>query len=105
MKIEELIEKINSAKITQNDDWEDQCFGDDINEALSKGEYCDTIEEDEHRWYATGVNVVRFEDGLIGIKTIIRNYQECGDYSDCRHTITAHKVGERISIAYYTIDS
>ena len=85
MKIEQLVQRINEAKIPQTEySFECEKLPRDIEEAIDRGFiYIDeNIDPDRRRWYEISTTVYKYEGRFIGIRGASVSYGEMASWSD-----------------------
>lgn len=94
MKVQELIEKVNS---------DDRCYNIYDAENMIDGEYecvADNIDIDEHRWYKISTSVYKLEDGYVGIRGVSRLFSEMMTWSDTDVHCEAEEYEQCVRITY-----
>lgn len=101
MTNKELVEKLNNLKILQTSSW-DECIPEDIwNEYFENGKSITSgLDVDKHRWYETSTEVMKINDGFIGINSVTDCFSEQSSISDMFHTLNFFEMIE-ISIPSY----
>lgn len=98
-----MIEKLNNLQILQTkSDWA-ECIPDEIWNASFKGKFNLTdsnIDVDTHRWYETSIEVLKFKEGLLGVRCITNMFSESQDYEDCYHHLQFFEMEEFTTISY-----
>lgn len=98
-----LIQKLNNLQIHQTkSEWEDN-IPDDIYREYFFGNYetiDSNIDVDTHRWYETSIEVLKFEEGLLGVRYITNMFSESQDYEDCYHHLQFFEMEEFTTITY-----
>jgi len=101
MTTEEIIAKINGLKIIQEDWYEEQSFGTEIDHILCDCSWKSVIDENSHRWYETGVQILENTDGkFFGISFVVELKSESMSWRDCYHRIQAFEAEEQIVTSY-----
>jgi hypothetical protein len=102
VKTEELIEKINSLEIIQNEWYEEQSFSEEIDDIIHKKcKWKEVIDESSHRWYRTGIQIFENTDGKhFGVSFVIELKSESMSTEDCYHKIKAFEVEEFVTKSY-----
>lgn len=113
MKKEDLINEINNSKIKQNDSYEDQDFGEFLNNILDN--HCKVLETDldvdKHRWYETSLVVYEYSDSRhfsenynFGIRFVSNTYDEMSTYEDIGWELKAFPM-KKVETVTYKIDN
>lgn len=76
MKVQELIDHINSNEFYSLWDMEDSLFYNDKD--LPK-RVAENLEKEEYRWYDVSVSVYKLEDGFVGVRGISFKYPDILD--------------------------
>ena len=102
--IKDLVQKLNSLKITQTKgEWEEN-IPEDIWYEYFEGKNRTVVEEgldvDTHRWYETSITVIEFGGAFLGIEYITNMFSESQDYEDCYHTIQFYEMEEYQTVSY-----
>ena len=99
MKVQELIDHINSNDFYSLWDMENALYSDFLNKGLPQL-VAENLEKDEHRWYEVSVSVYKLEDGFVGIKGVSKIYGEGTTPEDCCTKCSASEYIEISSITY-----
>lgn len=94
MKVQELIDKINSATNCYSIYDAEDIIGDEIECVASN------LEINEHRWFTISTSVYKLEDGYVGITGISSLKSEVMAYSDCDFPCIAEEYEEFTTISY-----
>lgn len=102
MNNKELVEYLNNLKILQISCWE-ECIPEDIWNKYFKDKH--TIKEeslniDKHRWYELSTEVIKINNGFIGVRYISNLYSEQSSYEDMYHTLKFFEMEEVPSVTY-----
>lgn len=106
MKLQQLIKKLNSLKIKQEDSWENcipdkylQYFRDD--DDFETFDYIDDISKSCHTFFSTIITVVKLKDidGYLGIRNINEMSNGC-DYFQFNYTLAFYEMEEYPTISY-----
>ena len=76
MKVQELIDHINSNDFYSLWDMEDSLFYKDKDLPKRVAEF---LEKEEYRWYDVSVSVYKLEDGFVGVRGISFKYPDILD--------------------------
>lgn len=76
MKVQELIDHINSNNFYSLWDMENSLFNNDKDLPQRVAE---NLEKEEYRWYKVSVSVYKLEDGFVGVKGVSFKYTEILD--------------------------
>jgi hypothetical protein len=88
--MQNLVQKINDAKIIQKEYWEDQSFGEDIDNELGSCKIVDSeLDVDKHRWYETSITVYELNGEYFGIRYVTDTFSESSSIEDMFWTIEA----------------
>ena len=94
MKVQELIDKINSATNYYSIYDPEDIIGDEIECVASN------LEINEHRWFTISTSVYKLEDGYVGITGVSSLKSEIMDCSDCNFPCIAEEYEEFTTISY-----
>lgn len=90
MEVKELIQKVEEGGYPSVWDAQDE-IGFDIKA---------TINPDKHRWYEVTTNVVKCDDGFVGIRGVTKMFSEVIVWSDCNYLCEAFEMVEKQTITY-----
>lgn len=95
MTVKELINIVEKDAMCSL--WEfEECYVDNISvKRVASG-----LEEDEHRWYSTAVNVYQCEDGFVGVRGAYKSFSEQQSWQDIGETCTASEYEEVQTVSY-----
>ena len=96
MKVQELIDYVNSNGFYSMYDFED--FLTDRESELEI--VSEDIDVDRHRWYEISTTVYKVEDGYVGIRGISQIYSEYMSDKDCDYLCEASEYEEVQTISY-----
>ena len=103
----ELVEKLNSLKITQKSiDWK-ECIPDDIWSKCFSGNFKEVkrgLCVDTHRWYETSISVIEIYERFLGIRHITNLFSEQMECEDCYVTIEFFEMEEIKVVSYKRLD-
>lgn len=94
MKVQELIDKVNSAT---------NCYSIHDAEDFIEGEINEVAKNfniDEYRWFTISTSVYKLEDGYVGITGISSLRSELMTYSDCDFPCIAEEYEEFTTTSY-----
>lgn len=94
MKVQELIDKVNSAT---------NCYSIYDAEDFIEGEINEVAKNfniDEYRWFTISTSVYKLEDGYVGITGISSLRSELMTYSDCDFPCIAEEYEEFTTTSY-----
>lgn len=99
---EELVELLNSLRIKQTGSWEKSIPKDIWNEHFKDNfeTVAEDLKTDKHRWYETSIEVIKINNGYIGIKHVSNVYSESMTKSDVEHILVFYEMKEIKSITY-----
>lgn len=97
MKVEELIEEINSKEFYCLWELEDES---EIDFEFAKKRVARHLDLDEHRWYSTAVNVYKCEDGFVGVRGGFQSFSECQSWEDVGCSCYASEYKEVKTVTY-----
>ena len=97
MKVQELIDYVNSNKFHSIYEFEDSLTDKQFKELklISK-----SINVDKHRWYEVSTTIYKVEDGYVGVRGVTHLYSEDMTYSDCAYLCKASEYEEVQTISY-----
>lgn len=101
MNNKELVELLNSLKITQTSTWDEN-----IPEELWEKYFTTYIpvayelDIDRHRWYELSTEVININDGFIGVRSITNMYSEQSSFEDMYHTLEFFEMEKVPSFTY-----
>ena len=101
MNNKELVELLNSLKILQTSDWEES-----IPEKIWDEYFVDSktvvsgLDVDKYRWHELSTEVLRINDGFIGVRSITTMYSEQSSYGDIFHHLEFFEMEEIPSFTY-----
>ena len=96
MKVQELIDYVNSNGFYSMYDFEDS-----LTDRESELEIVsEDIDVDRHRWYEISTTVYKVEDGYVGIRGISQIYSEYMSDKDCDYLCEASEYEEVQTISY-----
>lgn len=101
MSNKELVEYLNNLKILQTSSWDenipeeiwDNYFENSITVASE-------LDIDKHRWYELSTEVIKINDGFIGVRSITNMYSEQSSYIDMYYTLEFFEMEEIPSVTY-----
>ena len=96
MKVQELINYVNSNIFYSIDEFEDSL----IDRQLELKTISEDIETDRHRWYEVSTTIYKVEDGYVGVRGVTHLYSEDMTYSDCAYLCKASEYEEVQTISY-----
>ena len=98
--IKEIIEELNSLKIIQKS----MDFTEDLDQDILDKYFTNCVKElldvDKHRWYETSTEVLKMNDGFIGIRSVTNCYSENSSIKDMFWTLNFFEMEEISSITY-----
>ena len=93
MKVQQLIEKVNNGKYYSLYEVEG-IIPTEIDKVASG------LEQDEHRWYSTAVDVYKCEDGFVGIRGAYQSFSEMQTWKDINVLCKASEYLEVMTTTY-----
>ena len=96
MKVQELIDYVNSKGFYSMYDFEDSL----TDRQLELKTVSEDIEVDRHRWYEVSTTIFKVEDGYVGVRGVTHLYSEGMAYSDCDYLCKASEYEEVQTISY-----
>jgi hypothetical protein len=105
MNNKELVEYLNSLEIIQKGSW-DEDIPEEIWEKYFENKY-ETVDSeldiDKHRWYETSTEVIKINDGFIGIRSVTQCYSENSSIEDMYWSLMFFEMKEIKIVSYKTI--
>lgn len=101
MEFEELLNKLNKAKILQRSyDWQEDLSEDLCKELENAEEICSELDVDKHRWYELSTTVLKINNRFLGVEHISELYSKSSEYIDIFHTLKFFEMQEIMSPTY-----
>ena len=97
MKVQELIDYVNSNEFHSVYEFEDSLTKEQFKELKIVSE---SIDVDRHRWYEVSTTVYKLEDGFVGVRGVSNIYAEDMDVEDCCIKCSASEYIEIPSVIY-----
>ena len=97
MKVQELIDYVNSNEFHSVYEFEDSLTKEQFKELKIVSE---SIDVDRHRWYEVSTTIYKVEDGYVGVRGVTHLYGEDMTYSDCGYLYKASEYEEVQTISY-----
>ncbi|HMT02307.1 MAG TPA: hypothetical protein PKD00_03205 [Burkholderiales bacterium] len=98
----ELVDYLNGLKIKQTSSWDEDIPEDVWNEYFE--DKLKVVESDlyveKHRWYETSVEIIKINDGFIGIESVTDTFSEQQEIRDCYHTLEFFEMEPVQTITY-----
>ena len=105
MNNKELVEYLNSLEIIQKGSW-DEDIPEEIWEKYFENKY-ETVDSeldiDKHRWYETSTEVIKINDGFIGIRSVTQRYSENSSIEDMYWSLMFFEMKEIKIVSYKAI--
>lgn len=98
----EIVEYLNSLKILQISDWSES-LPDNIYEEIFEGRYeimDSNLFVNKHRWYETSIEVIKNNNGFIGIQSVTDCFSEQSSISDMFFTLKFYEMEEILQPTY-----
>lgn len=102
IQIKELVDKINNAKIKQDEYWEEFQYNEKLEKLLPEDTILvrEGLKIDKHRWYQTSIMVYKTGDSFIGIRYATDIFSEQMVWDDIGWTIEAFPMKEIKIVSY-----
>lgn len=101
----ELVQYLNSLNISQTSSW-DEDIPEDIYQEYFQDKY-ETVESglevNKHRWYETSIEVIKINDGFIGINSVTDTFSEQSSILDMFFTLQFFEMKEVLVKSYEII--
>ena len=102
MTNKELVEHLNSLNITQTSEWSE-----DIPEEIWNEQFKDNhhviakgLNVDKHRWYELSTEVIKRNNGFMGVRSVTDCFSESSSIEDMCHDLEFFEMEEVSSVTY-----